>query len=135
SDRYVAEDALDLIDVEYEPLEPVIDPFKAMGDAPAVLEGKDSNVPFARTFTFGDVDAAFAEADVVVKERFRWHRSSGNPIETCVCIAQWDTLTNELVLRGSHRSPHLVLPGLVGALGVSPNQVRIYTSPLGGSFG
>src|SRR5579862_6341287 len=83
-DRYVAEDALDLIEVEYEPLDPVVDPHEAMGDAPPVLEGKDSNVPFARTFTFGEVGEAFAQADVVVKENFRWHRSSGNPIETCV---------------------------------------------------
>lgn len=135
TDRYIAEDALDLIEVEYEPLDPIVDPLKAVEGGPQVLEGKDGNVPFSRKFTFGDVDAAFAGADVVVKERFRWHRSSGNPIETCVCLAQWAPVTNELTLRGSHRSPHLVLPGVVGALGLSPNQIRIYTSPLGGSFG
>ena len=135
SDRYIAEDALELIEIEYEPLEPIVDPLKAAEGGPVVLEGKDSNVPYARKFTFGEVDAAFSGADVVVKERFRWHRSSGNPIEACVCIAQWDLFTNQLTLRGSHRSPHLVLPGLVGALGLSPNQVRLYTSPLGGSFG
>jgi len=135
TDRYVAEDALELIEVEYEPLDPVIDPLKAAEGGPTVLEGKDSNVPFSRKFTFGDVDAAFSEADVVVKERFRWHRSSGNPIETCVCIAQWEPITNQLTLRGSHRSPHLVLPGVVASLGLSPNQIRIFTSPLGGSFG
>jgi CO/xanthine dehydrogenase Mo-binding subunit len=135
ADRYIAEDALDLIEVEYEPLDPVVDPRKALEGAPTVLEGKDSNVPFSRVFTFGDVDAAFAQAGVVVKERFRWHRSSGNPIETCVCIAEWDPVSNQLTLRGSHRSPHLVLPGVVASLGLSPNQIRIYTSPLGGSFG
>ncbi|HLG72978.1 MAG TPA: xanthine dehydrogenase family protein molybdopterin-binding subunit [Chloroflexota bacterium] len=135
TDRYIAEDALDLIEVDYEPLEPVVDPLKAIEGGEPILEGKDSNVPFARTFTFGEVQEAFAQADIVVKERFRWHRSSGNPIETCVCLAEWDSFTNNLTLRGSHRSPHLVLPGVVAALGLSPNNIRIYTSPLGGSFG
>src|SRR5439155_23642364 len=123
------------IDVDYEPLYPVNEPLKSAAGGPMVLEGKDSNVPYSRKFTFGDVDAAFAAADVVVTERFRWHRSSGNPIETCVCIAQWEPITNQLTLRGSHRSPHLVLPGVIAALGLSPNQIRIFTSPLGGSFG
>src|SRR5262249_58181852 len=91
SDRYVAEDALEPIDVEYEPLEPVVDAVgAAMGKGPHVLEGKYSNVAYDRRFAFGDVEGAFASADLVVRERFRWHRSSGNPIETCVCIADWN---------------------------------------------
>ncbi|MBI2756871.1 MAG: xanthine dehydrogenase family protein molybdopterin-binding subunit [Chloroflexi bacterium] len=135
-DRYVAEDALELIEVDYEPLEPMVNALEAAdGKGPVVLEGKDTNVMYARKFTFGDVDTAFAEADLVVNEDSRWHRSAGNPIETCVCIARWDPFDQSLTLEGSHRSPLLVMPALVGALGLSPTQIRIYTSPLGGSFG
>jgi CO/xanthine dehydrogenase Mo-binding subunit len=136
SDRYIAEDALELIDVEYEPLEPVVDPIEAAkGKAPAVLEGKENNIAYDRQFVFGDINGAFASAELIVRERFRWHRSSGNPLETCVCIADWDPFTGMLTLRGSHRSPHLILPALVISLGVSSQQVRIIQSPLGGSFG
>src|SRR5438094_428560 len=136
SDRYIAEDALELIAVEYEPLEPVVDALKAGSpSAPNVLEGKDSNVAYDRRFVFGDVDGAFANADLIVREQFRWHRSSGNPIETCVCIADWNPFNGMLTLRGGHRSPHLILPALVISLGISSQQVRIIQSPLGGSFG
>jgi len=136
TDRYIAEDALDLIEVEYEPLEPVVDALKAAaGGGPYVLEGKDSNVAYSRRFVFGDVEGAFANADLVVREKFRWFRSSGNPIETCVCIAEWNPVTNMLTLRGSHRSPHLILPALVVSLAIPSTHVRIIQSPLGGSFG
>ncbi len=136
SDRYVAEDALELIQVEYEPLEPVVDALKGgSASAPNVLEGKDSNIAYDRRFVFGDVDGAFASADLIVREQFRWHRSSGNPIETCVCIADWNPFNGMLTLRGGHRSPHLILPALVISLGISSQQVRIIQSPLGGSFG
>lgn len=133
--RYVAEDALDLIEVEYEPLPPILDPAEAARGGPVVLEGKESNVPYARTFTFGDVEGAFRDADAVVEDSFRWHRTSGNPIETCVCIAEWDPYANMLTIRGSHRSPHLILPAILGSLDVPSSQVRIVQSPLGGSFG
>src|SRR5205814_858183 len=63
SDCYIAEDALELIDVEYEPLELVVDALNAgSSSAPNVLEGKDSNVVYDRRFVFGDVDGAFASA-------------------------------------------------------------------------
>ena len=133
--RYVAEDAIELIDVEYEVLEPVVDPERAMAGGPIVLEGKDTNVAYTRHFEFGDIATAFGEADLIVKERFRWNRTSGNPMETCVVIADWDPFSNMLTLRGSHRSPHLILPALVISLGMPSNQIRIVQSPLGGSFG
>jgi len=136
SDRYIAEDALELIEVDYEPLEPVVDAVRAAaGAGPFVLEGKESNLAFDRKFVFGDVEGAFAQADRVVREKFRWYRSSGNSIETCVCIAEWNPVNNMLTLRGSHRSPHLILPALVISLGIPSTQVRIIQSPLGGSFG
>ncbi len=135
-DRYTAEDALELIEVDYEPLEPVVDAVKAAkGEGPYVLEGKESNIAYARKFSYGKTQEAFAEADTIVREKFRWHRSSGNSIETCVCVAEWDPVTNLLTLRGSHRSPHLILPALVFSLGLPSSNIRIIQSNLGGSFG
>ena len=79
-DRYTAEDACDLIQVEYELLPPVVDPEEAMKpDAPLVHEPLGSNVAYSRTFVFGEVDRDFAEADLVVKDRLRWNRSGGQP--------------------------------------------------------
>jgi len=76
--RYVAEDAADLVQVEYELLEAVVDPEKAAEPgAPLVHDALGSNVAYERTFQFGDVDDDFAAADVVVKDRLRWHRSGG----------------------------------------------------------
>jgi CO/xanthine dehydrogenase Mo-binding subunit len=73
--RYRAEDALELIEVEYEPLETVMDPVKAMEpESPLVIEERGSNVMLQRLFTWNDVDAAFAEADHVFSEKFRWNR-------------------------------------------------------------
>ena len=67
--RYLAEDALELIEVEYEPLPPVVDPERALADgAPLVHEALESNCAYERTFDFGEVERDFAEADVVVRD-------------------------------------------------------------------
>src|SRR5438105_14100775 len=81
--RYVAEDARDLVEVEYEPLTPVVDPLEAMKPgSPLVHEPLGSNVAYERTFVFGDVDADFAGADRVVRDHLVWHRQGGQPLET-----------------------------------------------------
>ena len=73
--RYLAEDALELIEVDYEPLPAVVDPERALAaDAPLVHEALESNCAYERTFDFGDVERNFAEADAVVTDRLRWHR-------------------------------------------------------------
>src|SRR5690606_19254123 len=78
--RAVAEDALELIDVEYEPLEPVTDPIAAMQpDSPLVIEEKGTNVMLQQELVWGEVDEAFAAADHVFTERFRWNRVGANP--------------------------------------------------------
>ena len=134
--RYVAEDALELIIVDYEPLEAVVDPTKAMQQgSPLVIEEKGSNVMLARTFNWGDVDAAFADADHVFTEKFRWHRLGANPLETFGVIAEWDPIDESLLLRASVQSaPHFGL-GRAAALGLASNKVRVIPHPHGGSFG
>ena len=95
--RYVAEDALERIKVEYEPLPVLIDATKALEpDAPVIFEEKGTNLLWQRKFTWGDVDKALREADHVFTEKFRWNRTSGNPIETNGAISQWDPVEESL---------------------------------------
>ena len=97
--RYLAEDALELIEVEYEPLPPVTDPERALADgSPLVHEALESNCAYERTFDFGDVERDFAEANLVVRDRLRWHRSGGQPLETVGAIAEYDPGTGSFTI-------------------------------------
>ncbi|MGB6862629.1 MAG: molybdopterin cofactor-binding domain-containing protein, partial [Pseudolabrys sp.] len=89
--RYLAEDALEMIDIEFEPLPVVIDPLEAVkDDAPRLHEEAGSNVIVNREFKRGDVDAALAEAPVRVKGHFRMHRKTAVAIEPRACLAEYD---------------------------------------------
>jgi CO/xanthine dehydrogenase Mo-binding subunit len=134
--RYVAEDALELIAVDYDPLPVVADATKAAEpDSPLVIEGKGTNVILQRVFTWGEVDAAFGEADRVFTEKFRWHRLGANPLETFGVVAQWDPVEESLTLRaGVQSATHFGL-GRAAALGLASNKVRVIAHPHGGSFG
>jgi len=134
--RYLAEDALELITVEYEELPPIVDATKATdANAPLVFEDKGSNVMLQRVFTWGDVDGAFAAAAHVCTETFRWHRLGANPLETFGVISQWDPIENALTCHGSFQSQyHMALARSI-VLGLPSNKVRLMSQPHGGSFG
>ena len=90
-DRYIAEDACDLIEVEYELLPVVLDPFEAREEgAPLVHEKLGTNVAYERTFSFGEVDKAFADADRTVQAKLYWPRSTGMPMDTNGAIGDYD---------------------------------------------
>ena len=137
--RHLAEDAAELVEVRYEPLDAVVDVRAAMrADAPRLHEHADSNVATDRTFNFGDVDAAFAAAEHVVEGSFSFPRYSSTPIETYAVIANWDhDGTAERVTAWSNfHGPFAMQPVIAGALGLSPNRVRlIVPEDIGGSFG
>ncbi len=134
--RYIAEDALERIEVDYEPLEAVADPFAAMDPAsPLVHEDHGTNVMMQRVFTWGAVDEAFAEAAHVFTERFRWNRLGANPIETYGTVCEWDPASLEVTVRGSIQSPGSNALGRAGVLGVPSNKVNVKSHPHGGSFG
>ncbi len=136
SSRHIAEDALELIDIEFEVLAPVVDPFKAMEpNSPLVIEAVGSNIAMQRKFTWGEVDQAFADADHVFKDKFRWNRVGANPMETFGCICQWDPLKNDLTVRGSIQSPRLTALATAGVLRLPSNKVRLISHHHGGSFG
>ncbi len=134
--RYVAEDALELIEVDYEPLPVVVDGRTAgNADSPRVHDDLPGNVALQRHFTWGEVDAAFADAAHVFRESFRWNRVGANPMETFGCICQWDTLAEAVTIRASVQSPLLTAVAISGVLGLPSNRVRLISYQRGGSFG
>ena len=134
--RYLAEDALGLIEVEYEPLPAVVDPQAALAEgAPLVHEPLGSNCAYDRTFDFGEVERDFAEADVIVRDRLRWHRSGGQPLETVGAIADFDHGTGELTAYTNSLSFTSYLFMVAGTLKMPANKLDIRQVPAGGSFG
>jgi len=137
-DRYIAEDALDLIEVEYEELPVVSDieqmPF-AKGDAVLHPERGDTNVAMDRTFTFGPVDADFARADIVIKRKLRWNRSGPQPLETAGAVAEYDEGTGKFTVH-CNTSMYTYVGWLCAvSLGVPATQLNIVPTLAGGSFG
>jgi CO/xanthine dehydrogenase Mo-binding subunit len=136
SSRYVAEDALELIEVDYEELPAVVDARTAADpDTPLIFEDKGSNIMLQRVFTWGEVDAAFEAAEHVFTEKFRWHRLGANPLETFGVISEWDLVDGTVTCRGSYQSQSYMALGTAGALGLPSNKVRLISQPHGGSFG
>lgn len=134
--RALAEDALERIVVDYEPLPAAVDAFEAMRpESPLLFPEQGTNVVLQRTFTWGDVEAAFAAADRVFRERFRWHRLGANPLETFGVVAQWDPVEGTLTCHGSFQSPSHMALGRALVHGLPSNRVRIVAQPHGGSFG
>ena len=134
--RYVAEDAVDLIEVEYEPLPPVVDARRALeAGAPLLYEERGTNAIYQRDFKWGDVDAAFAGADLVVSGSYRFPRISANPMETNGCVARWDLLADEVTVWGPFQSPMTELTRVARSLRLPTNRVRLIGQPHGGSFG
>jgi len=135
-DRYTAEDACELIEVEYEPLPPVVDPEEAMKPgAPLVHEPMGSNVAYSRTFVFGDVERDFAEAEVVVKDRLRWHRSGAQPLETVGAVAQYNPATGMLTIYCNSVTFTYFLFLVANTLKIPSNKLDMIPCPAGGSFG
>jgi len=134
--RYIAEDALELIMVDYEPLPAVVDAERALDpESPLLFEEHGSNVMLQRVFTWGDVDGAFATADRVFTEQFRWHRVGANPLETFGVVSQWDLVDGSLTCRGSFQSQFHMAIARALVLGLPSHKVRLIAHPHGGSFG
>ncbi len=136
--RYIAEDACDLIEVEYEPLPAVVDPEAAVhatGDAVLHPERGETNVALARTITFGPVEEDFAAADLVVKRRLRWPRSGGTPIETTGAVASYERGEGKFTIYANTSMYNYIGWLMAASLGVAPNKLNIVPTLAGGSFG
>src|SRR3984957_3850832 len=136
SDRYVARDAAEAIEVDYEPLPAVSDPEKALAPgAPAVHPEWPDNTAFNFHQDGGDVDKAFAEAEVIVKQRITSQRLIPSAMETRGVVAQWLAGDRALTLHTSTQVPHLVRTLVAQMLGLEENRLRVITPEVGGGFG
>jgi carbon-monoxide dehydrogenase large subunit len=134
--RTIARDALDLIDVDYEPLPAVIDPEKALEkDSPLTHPELGTNVAFTWSLPGGDVDGAFKEADNVLKLRIIHPRLTPMAIEPRGCAASWHAGESSLTLWTSTQIPHLVRTLLPGLIRIPENKLRVVTPEVGGGFG
>jgi CO/xanthine dehydrogenase Mo-binding subunit len=135
-DRYRAEDALELIDVTYEPLPAVVDPIAALEDgATLVHEALGTNIAYERTFTFGEVDRHFAEADLVVRDRLHWGRQTAHPLDTTGAIGDFDPGTGEMTVHTNSISMTWLAPGAAASLRIPGNRFNLVPYAAGGSFG
>jgi aerobic carbon-monoxide dehydrogenase large subunit len=139
-DRYAARDALELIDVEYEPLPPVIDARRALDpDAPVIrddIEGKADNHIF--DWEAGDgaaTDAVFAAAEVVVSQDILYPRVHPAPLETCGAIADMDTVSGKLTIYCNTQAPHAHRTLYAIVAGLPEHKIRIVSPDIGGGFG
>lgn len=135
--RYIAEDALDLLQVDYEPLPVVLDIEEATKpESPILHEHIGSNIYSYRAMQYGDPDKAFQEADLVVKGRFLFPKYGSTPIETYAVIASYNPYTEEFVIYNNYQGPFVNHAIVALALGIPENKMRwIVPTDIGGGFG
>jgi aerobic carbon-monoxide dehydrogenase large subunit len=135
--RYIAEDALELVDVEYEPLPAVADAFTATEDGqPLVHENVPNNRLCHQGYVNGDPDRVFNEdADQIVEVFFSQHRQTHSPLETRGSLSSWDKGNQFLTVRLPTQIPHGNKTQLAARLGLSEGQVQVITPDVGGGFG
>jgi carbon-monoxide dehydrogenase large subunit len=148
-DRYIAADAVELIEVEYEALPALVDPLKAMNpDAPVLREdikdktdgahGKRRHWNHIFTWEIGDktaTDEAFERAPVKVKEFIRYQRVHPSPLETCACVASMDKIKGELTVWGTFQAPHVVRTVASILSGIPEHKIHVIAPDIGGGFG
>lgn len=136
TDRYTAEDVVDEIDVEYETLEPVVDPRDALSDDVVIHEDVGTNVPDGEEFVFGNFEKAFADADNVIEREYSWGRISGVPLETAGVVAEYDTENDSFGIDCNIQLHTLVDDMVYETLGYPPERVSLdVPADVGGSFG
>jgi carbon-monoxide dehydrogenase large subunit len=134
--RYAAEDALERVDVVYEPLPAVADARAAMAEGgPRVHPEAGTNVLLTRAFSRGDVAEAFRGAVAVVEDRFRFRRHAGVALENRACLADYDAGTGLLTLWSSTQVPGMLRDALAGLLSLPAHRVRVVAPDVGGGFG
>ncbi|MEO8052733.1 MAG: xanthine dehydrogenase family protein molybdopterin-binding subunit, partial [Acidobacteriota bacterium] len=136
TDKYLARDAAEKIEIDWDVLPAVADPEKAIAaGAPPVHPEWPDNVAFNYHQEGGDVDKAFAEAEVIVKQRITSQRLIPAAMETRGVVAEWRGADRQLNLYTSTQVPHLVRTLVAGMLGLEENRMRVIAPEVGGGFG
>lgn len=134
--RYIAEDALDDIDVELEQLDAVVDLEAALRPGSALVhDDLDSNVAAHVRQSKGNYAAAAARADRVIKRRFHYEHGISSPIETRGVVAQWDARAGQMTVWDTTQAPVFMRNGLAAMLGLNERNVRVIAPFVGGGFG
>ena len=142
TDRYTAADGVAAVEVEYDPLPVVVDPFKALEpDATIVREDKEEKSNHIWHWEVGDregTDRVFRRSDVTVKQDIYIPRIHVASIETCGCVAQWDAVQEKLTVWMTTQAPHAirtVIALVAGHLGLAEHKIRVISPDIGGGFG
>ncbi|MBV8510152.1 MAG: xanthine dehydrogenase family protein molybdopterin-binding subunit [Xanthobacteraceae bacterium] len=133
--RAIAEDALEAISVEIEPLDPVADWRAAASDHSLLFEANRTNVATRYTAELGDADSVFKTADYVRRETFRAHRHTANPMETRGCIAEWDDATGRLIVTAATKVTFFNRRHLARMMGLAEDAIDMIEIDVGGGFG
>ena len=134
--RAQAEDAGELVMIDYEELPVVIRKEKAiLPDSPVIHPNLGDNIAWEKTLGTGDVDKAFAEADHVLEETFEFGRHTAVSLEPRIVLAEYDPGTEHLTIHTSSQCPHMIETVFARTLGVPEHKVRIIAPDVGGSFG
>jgi len=134
--RYAAEDALSTIELEVDPLEPVVDLEAALRpEAPLIHEAIGTNAAAHVRQRKGDWEAAKATAHRVIRRRFRYDRGASASIEGRAVVASWDSGSRDLTIWDTTQAPIPIRNGLAGMLGLLESQVRVIAPFIGGGFG
>ena len=152
SDRYVAADAVELVEVEYEELEVLVDPFKSLQSDVVLREdlvGEDGSIPNGAhgprkhhnhifTWEAGEEEATnqvIDNAEIVAESEMYYHRTHPCPLETCGSVASMDKVNGKLTLWGTFQAPHVVRTVASLLSGIEEHNIRVVSPDIGGGFG
>lgn len=133
--RYVAEDAAELVYVDYDPLDPVVDVHAAEADASLLFDQARTNLASHYTVRRGEIDDAFSQAAYVRKETFRCHRHGALPLETRGLVASWNAAHGQLTVWGATKVPFFNRRVLADAFALDEQNIVMVELDVGGSFG
>ncbi|MEO9517365.1 MAG: aerobic carbon-monoxide dehydrogenase large subunit [Paracoccaceae bacterium] len=151
-DRYAAADGIELVEVDYDELEVLVDPFKSLqsdvvlredtvdenGKATAGAHGPRKHPNHIFTWEAGDKDPTeevIANAEVVAEEEMYYHRTHPCPLETCGCVASMDKVNGKLTLWGTFQAPHAIRTIVSLISGLEEHNIRVISPDIGGGFG
>ena len=132
----LADDAAELVQVEYEPLEPVVEAERALTDHSILHEEAGTNRVWNGVWEYGDVERAFKEAAYVIDiDRLHFHRFSSTPLENNVVIAEWNPKDDRIYYWCNNSFPSFAIQFLAAHLNIHIDKIRVQTFDIGGSFG
>ncbi len=151
-DRYAAADGIEAVEVEYEELQVVVDPFEALksdvilrpdtvdenGKAVDGAHGPRNHPNHIFTWEAGDKDPTeevIANAEIVAEEEMYYHRTHPCPLETCGCVASMDKVNGKLTLWGTFQAPHAIRTIVSLISGIEEHNIRVISPDIGGGFG